>query len=438
MIEPDIKIIAVDNDSSELTRIINTFNKLRISCFPIEYNIGDEIERKYSDIRIAFFDINLGLGNPSDSDLCNIVSSALKEIIDKNNGPYALIFWSKHASKVNLIKEYINEREKENIPSPLVVETIDKALVIDDEKFLSEIKRILSNSTLEAMFDYQEKVNKAAAKTINSIFSLIPNDTDKWGEHENFEKNFDLVFSKMASNTLGRELAAKKPNLAIQRTLFPVLLYNIQKERLSNIWKDKMKSLNQREPLKFPNNFNVNILNSIYHIHHDNSLTKDERGVVIEMKMNAKCFNSIFGKKKSTFFRDFFDFKKEKKGQIKTDPEIIIETFLNKIEPVFIEISAACDYAQQNNRACKYLFGIKFPIQPNVSLRKNDYTFSTPIFETDRVDFRIVFNFRFVFGYSITNGILGQIKFKLSDDLVNQIGNRYANYTSRIGIVSHE
>ena len=40
MIEPDIKIIAVDNDSSELTRIVKTFNKLRISCFPIEYNIG--------------------------------------------------------------------------------------------------------------------------------------------------------------------------------------------------------------------------------------------------------------------------------------------------------------------------------------------------------------------------------------------------------------
>lgn len=437
MIEPDIKIIAVDNDSSELARIVNTFNKLRISCFPIEYNIGDEIEKKYSDIRIAFFDINLGLGNPSDSDLCNIVSSALKEVIDKNNGPYALIFWSKHVSKVNLIKEYINEREKENIPSPLIVETIDKALVIDDEKFLAEIKRILSNSTLEAMFDYQEKVKKAASKTINSIFSLIPNDTDKWGEHETFEKHFDLVFSKMASNTLGRELATKKPNLAIQRTLFPILLYNIQKESLSNIWKDKMKSLEQAGSLKFPENFNISILNSIYHIHHDNSLTKDERGVILEMKMKAKCFNSIFGKRKSAFFRDFFDFKKENRRQTEKELEVIIETFLGKIEPVFIEISAACDYAQQNNRACKYLFGIKYPISPSAILRRNDYTFPTPIFETHSVRFQIVFNFRFVFGFNITNGILGQIKFKLSDDLVNQIGNRYANYTSRIGIVSH-
>ncbi|MCI7390385.1 MAG: hypothetical protein SO191_08665 [Butyricimonas virosa] len=437
MIEPDIKIIAVDNDSSELTRIVKTFNKLRISCFPIEYNIGDEIEEKYSNVRIAFFDINLGLGNPSDSDLCNIISSALKEIIDRNNGPYALIFWSKHTAKVNLIKKYINEREKENIPSPLIVETIDKALVIDDEKFLIEIKRILSNSTLEAMFDYQEKVKKAAAKTINSIFSLIPNDTDKWGEHEAFEKNFDLVFSKMASNTLGRELAVKKPNLAIQRTLFPILLYNIQKESLSNIWEYKMKALKKEDVLKFPTNFNINILNSIYHIHYDSSLTKDERGIIIKMNMNTKHFTSVFGKKKDSFFRDFFDFKKANKGQTEEEFETMIKTFLNKIEPVFVEISAACDYAQQNNRACKYLFGIKYPISSNVTLRKSDYTFPTPIFAIENVNFQIIFNFRFVFGYSITNGVLGQIKFKLSDDLVNQIGNRYANYTSRIGIISH-
>lgn len=38
----------------------------------------------------------------------------------------------------------------------------------------------------------------------------------------------------------------------------------------------------------------------------------------------------------------------------------------------------------------------------------------------------------------IINAILDEIIFKLSDNLINQIGNRYANYASRIGIISHE
>ena len=50
----------------------------------------------------------------------------------------------------------------------------------------------------------------------------------------------------------------------------------------------------------------------------------------------------------------------------------------------------------------------------------------------------IILYFRYIYGCQITNAILDEIIFKLSDNLINQIGNRYANYASRIGIISHE
>lgn len=233
MTDSNFQIIAVDNDSRELDKIRKAFDLLKTPCLPILYNEGDNIDEKYSNIRIAFFDINLGgLGNPADPLLCNIIASALKEILDKNNGPYALIFWSLHISKLPIIKKYIEEREKDDIPSPLVIDTINKALINNVDELKAEIQRVLANSTLNAMLDYEKKAHDAASKTINSLFSLIPRGNDKWGENIIFENNFDLIFSKMAANTMGIKLARKTPVIAIQRTLFPILQHNIKKSRL--------------------------------------------------------------------------------------------------------------------------------------------------------------------------------------------------------------
>ncbi|WP_346970311.1 hypothetical protein [Bacteroides uniformis] len=231
MTDSNFQIIAVDNDSRELDKIRKAFDLLKTPCLPILYNEGDNIDEKYSNIRIAFFDINLGgLGNPADPLLCNIIASALKEILDKNNGPYALIFWSLHISKLPIIKKYIEEREKDDIPSPLVIDTINKALINNVDELKAEIQRVLANSTLNAMLDYEKKAHDAASKTINSLFSLIPRGNDKWGENIIFENNFDLIFSKMAANTMGIKLARKTPVIAIQRTLFPILQHNIKKQ----------------------------------------------------------------------------------------------------------------------------------------------------------------------------------------------------------------
>lgn len=440
MIKPDIKIIAVDNDTEELDRIVKTFNRLRISCFPIEYNIGDGIEEKFPDIRIAFFDINLGaLGNPSDADLCNIITSALKEIIDVENGPYALIFWSRHANKVDIIKEYIEEREKGNIPSPLIIDKIDKALIVDEDAFLKEVKRILSNSTLVAMFDYQEKAKKAASKTINSIFSLIPRNGDKWGEYNNFEDNFDLVFSKMAINTLGEELARRNPDLAVQKALFPLLLDNIQKESLSSVWKKKMHSLSYKSDVKFPKDFDVEALNTIYHLDDNCSyMKKIDRGIVVEIKQTSAKFKKMFGKGKRDLIESFFTYPKSK-GKSAKEIETERQDFINSCTPIFVEISAGCDYAQQNPRSLKYLFGIKFPLKPLVAKPSNgNYKFITPSFSLNGDKFSMVFSFRYIYGYQGSNRILGNILFKFNNDLINQIGNRYANHVSRIGIIDYE
>ena len=85
------------------------------------------------------------------------------------------------------------------------------------------------------------------------------------------------------------------------------------------------------------------------------------------------------------------------------------------------------------------MFGIKYPIDPTIAKPSSgEYKFFTPSFLLNDEKFAIILNFRYIYGFQITNAILDEIIFKLSDNLINQIGNRYANYASRIGIISHE
>ena len=56
MTDSNFQIIAVDNDSRELDKIRKAFDLLKTPCLPILYNEGDNIDEKYSNIRIAFFD----------------------------------------------------------------------------------------------------------------------------------------------------------------------------------------------------------------------------------------------------------------------------------------------------------------------------------------------------------------------------------------------
>lgn len=434
MVGSEYKIIAVDNEEGELVRIENVFKELRVPCLPIEYHIGDHLEEKFSNIRIAFFDINFSVGNPSDPDLCNIISSALKEIIDVKNGPYALVFWSLHTDKLSIIKEYIELREKENIPSPLIIDTIDKAVVVNPQKFKDEIQRVLSNSTLEAMLDYEQKSLNAAARTINTIFSIVPKDTDTWGNTQYFEKNFDLILSKMAVESMGIGHAAKNPTLAVQNALSPLLQYNLHKESLCKVWDTKLISLKKSGKLVLPQNFKQGILNTTYHIDKEKNINKGERGAVLKVNLTSKKFSDLFGLSKVNFLKPYFDFRP--KGRDDKQIEADSNKFLNKCEYVLIEISASCDYAQQNSRLFKYILGVKCTLDEYTSTKKSDYLYVTPTFTLNNKDFLVILNFRYVFGLRKSDAILGDVLFRFGENFTNLIGNKYSNYISRIGIVS--
>ncbi len=432
MIKPDCKIIAVDNDNVEIDRIRAAFNELGILCHTVLYNIGDEVRMQYTGIRIAFFDINLSGGNPKGANLYNVVCNALKTIIPLDNGPYALIFWSLHANEVEELKTYIRDREQAYIARPLVIDTIDKTKSTNPEALIEEIKRVLSKGSLETLLDFEDKAQKAASDTLRSIFSLIPNN-DLWGEHADFEENYGKVLSKMAIDAVGDKHARKEPKESIKSAILPIFEHNLKKTFFDSSWDNPLSLLGKPEKINYPENFNIGKLNTVYHIHKSNDFPKNTRGVVAECKISDDQCKKALNVKSSQILNDFIPFKKDVKPNVK-------KPLREKTECVLIEISASCDYAQEKTRIPKYILGLIYPFEAEelIDLKiRPDSFFKTPIFSINDQLCYIGFNFKYVLGLDMSDERLGEIKFCLSESLTNQISNRYANYTSRIGIVSY-
>ena len=431
MLSSNYKIIAVDNEQEELDRIEECFRDLRIACYPLLYSSGDTPPEKFKGIRLAFFDVNLSIGNPNDQMLCNIISSALKNILAHDNGPYALIFWSLHASKLAAIKEYIETREKDNIPSPIFVDTIDKVGIVSSDDLKRELERILSNPTLNIIFDYENKAMLAASRTINSLFNLVPRDGDKWGDNTAFDSNFDKVFSKIAVEATGEKYAAENPKLSIQKGISPILIHNIHNQSLTEVWDSKLSLFSKP---KFPTGFRVGVLNSTYHIDNTKFHGNDARGCIVSSKLQHD-YQKLLGKSKRAILEQMFKFQ----GNANAEQDRKIKAFLSKCDFVLLEISAACDYAQNNHRIYKYMLGIEYPIENEIvkkSEKDGNYVFHSPVFSLNGKEVALKFNFRYIIGLNPSDDKLGEIKYRLNDNILNQIGNQYSAYVSRLGTVT--
>jgi hypothetical protein len=430
MLTPNNKIIIVDNETKELYDLGKVFLDNGLICRTFEYSeLHDE---PLEGVRIAFFDIKLNpSGGASEEQIFSTLVQALKLYIDLKNKPFILIFWTKHNELVANFKDYISSRNDDTIPSPFMVDCIDKLEIRGEPKALMDkLKKILNEPTIKAIFDFESKALNAASKTVNSIFELVQSN-DVWGESNSFISNFNKVFSKIAISILGKDHAIENPDKAIYSALMPILNYNLENSGSTNYWQDLLTEIRNKN-IKFPDDTIAYKLNSVFHIDNNKEFDHSTRGGVIKLNLPQDKFNDLFKKNFKSVFGDIIPFDEEYCSKSDRDE------FRRKSEFLLIEISAACDYSQKNPRLNKYVLTLKTPQIDLKKIRQQSQSIfkDIPLFEFDGEIFKLWVNFNYVFGLLPTDCLLGKQRFILKSQIINQIGSRYANHVSRIGIAS--
>ena len=436
MLKPENKIIIVDDNPEHLVALSKPFYENGIGCKCLVYDVNYSTPLK--NVRVAFFDIRINpTGGGSAGQRLNDIATAIKQYVHVDNGPFALIFWTSNKGEIDSIKKYIHERHSD-CPKPFLVDFIDKDVFLTNSGGLTKkLEDILGDDTLKILFDFERVSSESASKTIDQLYEIIPRN-DAWGETQNFKENFEKVFSRIAIQNLGYEYAKHNPDKGVVLSLLPVLNHHIESSHNTDRWKKYLTTLSSSTSSKgvnYPESFSESKLNSIFHIEKTNG-SKEVRGTVIELnKADTDLLTSFNISSIDEWFNILIPFN--------TDKKAIKKTTRNNSKLIAVEISAACDFTNNKNRLNKYILGF---ITPVINFKEDIYDEIRPEssynvggtnFNYDNVDLQIWLNLNFVFGTKPNDPRLGNALFVLKKEIMDMIGNKYANHVSRIGITSY-
>ncbi|WP_025866261.1 hypothetical protein, partial [Prolixibacter bellariivorans] len=305
----------------------------------------------------------------------------------------------------------------------------------NSNQLLDKIRRILSNDILEILFDYESNISHAAGNTLKTIFNVVSSGNDSWGESTNFDNNFDLVFSNIAFETYGYKSAMENPISAVRDGLNPILTNELSSIELTSKWESKLNYLLKTEDknkfTKIDQEF-ICKLNSIYHFNFNTERTKKtSRGAVVEFIPKEGQMLSLFGKELKQLRHKFLPFNSKAVG--KTEKKEIQD----KSQFVLLEISASCDYAQNNHRTHTYILGLLAPLfDEQYLMKQSDSIIKLPLFSHLGNNNILLFNSRYVITTTDeSQDFIGDILFSIKAELLNKITTDYTNYISRLGVI---
>lgn len=429
MFEVNNSIIIVDDQQEHLNRLSNIFCQYGIACRTLLY--GEMIEMKpLTGVKIAFFDVMLATSGDENAQMATL-QNAMKTYISSENKAFVLVLWTSHPDYKDKFIEFVNRPgNSEGMPKPIEIEVIDKTEFIENEEQLqSRLETLMDDTIVRCLFSFNKELREASDKSLSEVLRLIPF-PDPWGSSEEFMKNVQNVFAKIAVETFGKSRGMEYPDIAIKEVFGPLFLHHLCSNG-STVWQDFFAGKNISKVKEFPNPEIVAHLNTIFHL--DYSLSDSEaRGIVRLIDINnpdiVELFISMVKYEPNQWIREVLFNNCKHQGVIRA--------------LVAVEISAACDYSNGKKRTHQYLLGA---ILPNGMFEMlHDAKFSDAVF---RIPFTFMFrdemcNMLLHFNYLLTEEestlfkLLGNPLFGLKNEVMNMIGDRHAHHISRIGITS--
>lgn len=427
------RIIIVDDDESDLGKLSKVFRDHGVGCKSLIYDGFNFPAEPLIGVRFAFFDINLIQAN-QDADINASLKDAISKYISMDNGPFILVFWSMNTDKIIQFSNFINRSDddfKKKL-KPISLETIDKSEFIEKDNSLEEkLDSILSKDIAKCLLGFEEEVLTAANQTLDILLSTIPYGNN-WGETTGFDKNCQDVFSKIAVASFGFNRAKSDPDAAIKESITPVF-ESLLLQKNTTYWKEylrPLKNAKRHSEISFPPMFSPAKLNTIFHIdtYKIEERLKTERGAVCEIPKEQldNVFNNVFKISYSDWFaRTFPGLKKNDRTS-----SIVIA----------LEFSAACDFSQDKKRTNKFMLGALIEEDFVVNLDEanvGDFLLIPSFsFNIEDKHYIIGLNLNYTFIEQENSLFLSNPKFILRKEIMDMIGNRYANHVSRIGITS--
>ncbi len=455
-------IILVDDNQEELTDIQNAFFNAGIPCLPVQYKETGISHIDFSRLtpRVIITDINLENQSSLDAKrLVGPIAEIIQNVVKK--GPYILYFWSKLTEEVEEIMQLLETRFKDNLEMPIHYGRIEKSNFRGSENadaLAKLVQEITSKDPLfSAMFDWENRVARAASETTEILYNLTKPLTPTEGVSTNTVHLQELrkALALIGNETLGKKNAKDFPNEALDAGLAPVL-YDRLKAKLSTSskWKEAVPNIGD-EVIVSPDVKAA--LNSFYHIEPVGpEFSKSCRGIFVELAsgitQNAK-FQQQLGIDTAQLLHEEF-LSTSKLGKPSAEADAFKEQARNGTILGFVELSAECDHAQKKTKLHRYALAALIPsdFEALTEFKRGDVISKTAHAGIYRLPNILIcskiYILKISFKYQIgtkpvvnlgqqeyTHKWFGEPKFRLKDQILSEISFLSAQYSSRPGIV---
>lgn len=369
--KPFSRVAALDNNEEDLDAIVRALGRAGYSAIPYLFDVGafvPEITQPCAGLRLVFSDIHL---TPTSSingvDHAATIGNFLKQIVPE--GPYGVIFWSKHeADENNIVRELISRAPDIGFNLPVFFGFMDKNEVgigqadsdIDYELLGNLINEQVSKSqSLSIVMNWEERILLAAAQASNSLFQVIATTPDI--ERGSISEEWLKLLSFLSQEAVGKTSAISNASSALDNALFPVLedQLRIQTSSTSNASdapiSETLTALGASK-LKLSPSIDKASLNSFYLVEDfktEAELPYNFRGVISKINNDAGDFiTNHFGESWTDVLYREFIINGETIPQDKSMAERSI--------PCLISLSAECDEVQGKIPSHRYLLGVIF------------------------------------------------------------------------------
>lgn len=478
-------VVIIDDQMTEALPLMNALSKRGVS-----YSYYDGKSRNYpveplDSVRLIFLDMHLDEASGGATNTKNIVSSlvaGISAIVNENNGPYAVMVWSKHDSQhfVDLKDTLLN---KNSVPcKPIAVLNMEKSLCFeavssgeDGMKVEWKLKDMGMNiieqnlkTQLElvdsflVLCNWENGIKKSAKETVQAIGTLFNNKDQNWND------NLKVCMVRMAKAYAGQTLEISDEN-TIRNVYYAMNsiindFNGVEVDQRVKVIAGEVRLSQAKEGI------NGNIIVSLIHEDKEYILSHSDKKYYIyedgksilengELKKlfntkkdgydkvrellcgmywtNICSINSLLNirnyildqKRPGNIYESTQDLKKEICKAHKID-----ETMQGDVKGIELEISPICDYAQNKRKRFRIIPGLEIPAE----LKEKDsskYTYLTiPMMIEGKVR-RLLFDFRFYTSEAIDYLDGKKPLYAIGDELLQNIKEELATHSVRSGIV---
>ena len=173
------RVIIVDDEEEEALPMIKAFAKEGIPTAFFDGRIQGlpPKGKRFSGIRLAILDMDLLGGGVSPATKSQALVRVLSSILSPENGPYAVLAWTKHPEIRELFEQHVFARP--DVPKPIVTVTIEKTAFkkprggFDLPALTREIKSAVSQSTPLLLLQTWEGNSFEAATAVTNTLSAM-------------------------------------------------------------------------------------------------------------------------------------------------------------------------------------------------------------------------------------------------------------------------